>query len=117
MDYKFETRCIHRDNEHEEGHPYGSVCTPIYQTATFYHPGIGQTTGFNYTRESNPTRTELEDIVTSLEEAKDTVACANGMQQLCCAWNCLSLETISCAQRICMVDLCVCSRQQVRSVA
>ena len=21
MDYKFETRCIHRDNEHEEGHP------------------------------------------------------------------------------------------------
>ena len=29
MDYKFETRCIHRDNEHEEGHPYGSVCTPI----------------------------------------------------------------------------------------
>ena len=27
----------------------------------------------------NPTRTELEDIVTSLEEAKDTVACANGM--------------------------------------
>lgn len=79
MDYKFETRCIHRDNEHEEGHPYGSVCTPIYQTATFYHPGIGQTTGFNYTRESNPTRTELEDIVTSLEEAKDTVACANGM--------------------------------------
>lgn len=79
MDYKFETRCIHKDNEHEEGHPYGSVCTPIYQTATFYHPGIGQTTGFNYTRESNPTRTELEDIVTSLEEAKDTVACANGM--------------------------------------
>lgn len=79
MDYKFETRCIHRDNQHEEGHPYGSVCTPIYQTATFYHPGIGQTTGFNYTRESNPTRTELEDIVTSLEEAKDTVACANGM--------------------------------------
>ena len=79
MDYKFETRCILRDNEHEEGHPYGSVCTPIYQTATFYHPGIGQTTGFNYTRESNPTRTELEDIVTSLEEAKDTVACANGM--------------------------------------
>ena len=79
MDYKFETRCIHRDNEHEEGHPYGSVCTPIYQTATFYHPGSGQTTGFKYTRESNPTRTELEDIVTSLEEAKDTVACANGM--------------------------------------
>lgn len=79
MDLKFETRCIHREHEYEEGHPYGSVCTPIYQTATFYHPGIGQTTGFNYTRESNPTRSELEEIVTSLEEAKDTVACANGM--------------------------------------
>lgn len=79
MDYKFETRCIHRENEYEKGHPYGAVCTPIYQTATFYHPGIGQTTGYNYTRESNPTRSELEEIVTSLEEAKDTVACANGM--------------------------------------
>ncbi len=58
-------------------------CTPIYQTALFIHPGIGQTTGFNYTRESNPTRTELEDIVTSLEEAKDTVACANGYGSNC----------------------------------
>ena len=110
MDYKFETRCIHRENEHEEGHPYGSVCTPIYQTATFYHPGIGQTTGFNYTRESNPTRTELEDIVTSLEEAKDTVACANGMAAIVL---CMELfesgDHIVCSEDL-YGDLCVCSR-------
>lgn len=45
---------------------------PIYQTATFAHPGVGQSTGFDYTRESNPTRSELERIVSSLEKAYDT---------------------------------------------
>lgn len=79
MDYRIETRCIHREHKPEDAYAYGSVTVPIYQTATFYHPGIGQTTGFNYTRESNPTRTELEKLVSSLEGAADTVACANGM--------------------------------------
>ena len=70
MDYKFETRCIHRENEHEEGHPYGSVCTPIYQTATFYHPGIGQTTGFNIQERATQQKQSQRIVVTSLEEAK-----------------------------------------------
>ena len=43
------------------------------------HPGIGQSTGYDYTRESNPTRTELEHTMSALEGAVDTVACANGM--------------------------------------
>ncbi|MDY3249166.1 MAG: PLP-dependent transferase [Candidatus Choladocola sp.] len=46
----------------------------MYQTATFSHPGIGESTGYNYTRESNPTRAELEQIISSMEGAADTVA-------------------------------------------
>ena len=79
MGYKFETRCIHGRCEHAPGHPFGAVSVPIFQSATFSHPGIGVSTGYDYTRESNPTRTELEQVITALEGAADTVACATGM--------------------------------------
>jgi len=39
----------------------GSVAVPIYQTATFRHPGLGQSTGYDYSRSGNPTRQTLED--------------------------------------------------------
>lgn len=78
MSYQLETRCIHGNKEKNE-HSYGAVCVPIYQTATFSHPGIGSSTGYDYSRESNPTRKELEDTVSSLEGAYDTVACSTGM--------------------------------------
>lgn len=78
MEYNIETRCIH-GGKVENDHPYGAISVPIYQTATFSHPGIGETTGHNYSRESNPTRDELENIVSSLEGAIDTVACSSGM--------------------------------------
>lgn len=57
-----------------EGHPYGAVSVPIFQTATFAHPGIGRSTGYDYTRESNPTRHELESVMSTLEEADDSIA-------------------------------------------
>lgn len=41
MTYHFETQCIHGDRTKEQAHPYGAVAVPIYQTATFSHPGIG----------------------------------------------------------------------------
>lgn len=79
MEYNIETRCIHGEKGLVNEHPYGAVSVPIYQSATFAHPGIGETTGHNYTRESNPTRDELENIISSLEGAIDTVACSSGM--------------------------------------
>lgn len=79
MCYRIETRCIHQKEYESMKHPFGAVSIPIYQTATFAHPGIGKSTGFDYSRESNPTRKELEDIMTSLEGARDTVACSSGM--------------------------------------
>lgn len=44
MNYGFETRCIHGNGTDEKTHSYGSVAVPIYQAATFAHPGIGQST-------------------------------------------------------------------------
>lgn len=79
MGYHIETQCIHGKDQVTRDHSYGAVSVPIYQTATFAHPGIGQTTGFDYSRESNPTRQELENILSSLEGAEDTVACSTGM--------------------------------------
>ena len=72
MEYGLETRCIHGNGTGPVEHSYGAVSVPIYQTATFSHPGIGKSTGYDYSRESNPTRTELENIVSSLEGAADT---------------------------------------------
>lgn len=79
MRYTLQTRCIHGERRLDENRPYGSITTPIFQTATFAHPGVGQSTGYDYSRESNPTRSELEQVVASLEGAVDTVACSTGM--------------------------------------
>ena len=45
----------------------GAVVTPIYLSAAYAHPGLGESTGFDYTRTKNPTRTILEilSILTS----------------------------------------------------
>lgn len=101
MEYHVETRCIHGDDKVIKEHPYGAVSVPIYQTATFAHPGVGQSTGYDYTRESNPTRAELERIVSSLEGACDTVACSTGMAALSI---CLELFEAG-AHIICSEDL------------
>lgn len=59
--------------------PTKAVSFPIYQTATFGHIGLGHSTGFDYTREKNPTRQHLEEILTALEGAYDTTAFSSGM--------------------------------------
>lgn len=79
MSHKIATRCIHSESPEFKKQPLGSVSVPIYATTIFSHPGIGENEGYNYTRESNPTRAYLEDIVTNLEGAYDTVATSSGM--------------------------------------
>ena len=58
---------------------WGAVSFPIYQTATFAHPGLGESTGYDYTRMQNPTRKQLETIVANLENGKDAIAFSSGM--------------------------------------
>lgn len=77
--YSLETRCIHGEAHSVKDANY-AVSFPIYQTACFSHLTPGHNpTGFDYSRESNPTRKFLEETVSSLEGAHDTVAFASGM--------------------------------------
>ena len=57
----------------------GAVSTPIYQTATFCHPALGQSTGYDYGRVANPTRDELEHTVARLERGQRCWALSSGM--------------------------------------
>jgi cystathionine beta-lyase/cystathionine gamma-synthase len=57
----------------------GAVSVPIYQTATFRHPGLGQSTGYDYTRSGNPTRQSLENGMARLDNGARACAYASGM--------------------------------------
>lgn len=57
----------------------GAISFPIYQSATFRHPGLNESTGYDYSRLQNPTREELEKTVASLEHAKHGFAFSSGM--------------------------------------
>lgn len=72
-----ETLCIHGDDTVYEG--TGAISVPIYQTATFAHPAVGQSTGYDYARVQNPTREHLEKTVAALERGTDAMAFASGM--------------------------------------
>ena len=77
MKWDFDTRCIHGE-AHAWADGARSVSFPIYQTATFGHSMIGHEQ-FNYTRQDNPTRQQLEEVVASLEEADSAIAFSSGM--------------------------------------
>lgn len=80
MKEKFETRCIHGDPTTALRDDHRAISFPIYQTASFSHIKTGHNdSGFDYTRESNPTRQHLEEIVSSLEGAAGTTAFSSGM--------------------------------------
>jgi cystathionine beta-lyase/cystathionine gamma-synthase len=57
----------------------GSVAIPVYQTATFRHPGLGQSTGYDYSRSGNPTRQTLEDGIARLDGGARGFAYSSGM--------------------------------------
>ena len=57
----------------------GAISTPIYQTATFRHPGLGQSTGYDYSRTKNPTRQAVEQAIAALERGVAGFAFSSGM--------------------------------------
>lgn len=57
----------------------GAISMPIYQSSAFRHPGLGESTGFDYSRVVNPTRSELEKTLALLEHGKYGLAFASGM--------------------------------------
>lgn len=79
MEYEIDTRCIHGES-HRHPDRNCAISYPIYQTASFSHLTPGHNpNGFDYSRESNPTRAYLEETVSALENAYDTIAFASGM--------------------------------------
>lgn len=79
MGYSIETKCLHLENKTKLQDIYGAVSFPIYQTATFAHKGVGESTGYDYSRLQNPTREQLERIVAGLEGGTDALAFSSGM--------------------------------------
>ncbi|MHB1005735.1 MAG: trans-sulfuration enzyme family protein [Chloroflexota bacterium] len=62
--------------------PTGAISCPIYQTAAFRHPSLGQSTGYDYSRSANPTRTALESLAAEIEGGCQGFAFASGMAAL-----------------------------------
>jgi cystathionine gamma-synthase len=62
----------------------GAISTPIYQSSTFRHPGLGKSTGFDYSRTANPTRSELERTLALAENGKYGLAFSTGMGAISC---------------------------------
>ncbi|SIS47488.1 methionine biosynthesis PLP-dependent protein [Salimicrobium flavidum] len=57
----------------------GAVNPPVYFSTSYAHPGIGESTGYDYTRTENPTRAVLEEALADLEKGDGAVACSSGM--------------------------------------
>lgn len=74
---EFRTRVVHGG-----GHPKdasGAISTPIHLATTFAHPGVGESTGYDYARTGSPTRQHLERLVADLEYGVDALAVSTGM--------------------------------------
>ncbi|MGE5405248.1 MAG: trans-sulfuration enzyme family protein [Candidatus Saccharibacteria bacterium] len=72
-----ESRLVHGDKGYD---PHtGAVSFPIYQSATFRHPGPNQSTGYDYSRSENPTREEVEKTLANLENGSAGLAFSSGM--------------------------------------
>lgn len=75
-DTSIETRCIRAGQDPDPR--TGSMIVPLYQTSTFKWPEVGTSTGYEYSRTSNPTRTAVEESIASLEEGAWGLAFSTG---------------------------------------
>lgn len=73
----FSTLCVQGDATRYDS--TGAISVPIFQSATFAHPGVGQSTGYDYSRVQNPTREHLEKTVALMEEGCEALAFSSGM--------------------------------------
>lgn len=83
FNHDLETKIIHWG--HSPDPTTGALATPIHQTATFaaksveHFEELCQTWGYVYTRECNPTLTELEAKLSMLEGAESAIVSTSGM--------------------------------------
>ena len=62
----------------------GAISLPIHPSATYRHPAVGESTGYDYTRSGNPTREALEELLADMEGGERGLAFASGMAALTC---------------------------------
>jgi cystathionine gamma-lyase len=74
---KFNTKTIHAGVFPDP--TTGAIMTPIYQTSTYAQSSPGEHKGFEYSRTHNPTRSQLQDNLAALENAKHGLCFASGM--------------------------------------
>lgn len=60
----------------------GALSYPIYQSTCYRHPEVGKSTGFDYARTKNPTRSVLEEAIAQLEKGDAGFANSSGMASL-----------------------------------
>ncbi len=75
--WDLDTRLIH---EHQAPDPQtGAIVPPIHPTSTFIRTGLDDGAHFRYSRQANPTREKLEQILTSLEHGTACSTFGSGM--------------------------------------
>lgn len=62
----------------------GAVAAPIHVSTTFAHPGLGESTGYDYARTLNPTRHLVEEAIAELEQGVRGLAFSSGMAAITC---------------------------------
>lgn len=72
-----ETKFVQLGNKNDQ--KTGAVSTPIYLTTAYKHQGLGESTGYDYSRTKNPTRSILEEGIANLESGDCGYACSSGM--------------------------------------
>ena len=72
-----ETKLIHGGIDGDK--VTGAVNVPIYQTSTYKQAGLGENTGWEYSRTGNPTRAALEALIADLEGGVAGFAFGSGM--------------------------------------
>ncbi|MFC6961552.1 cystathionine gamma-synthase [Halocatena marina] len=74
---RIETRAIHAGQQPDS--ETGAVMTPIYANSTYVQDGPGDHRGYEYSRTGNPTRTDLEANLASLESGAHGRVFSSGM--------------------------------------
>ncbi|PSL50470.1 cystathionine gamma-synthase [Salsuginibacillus halophilus] len=75
--YRVETALAQIGNRSDK--TTGTVNPPIYMSTAYRHEGVGQSTGYDYSRTGNPTREILEQAIADLEGGDQGYALSSGM--------------------------------------
>jgi cystathionine beta-lyase/cystathionine gamma-synthase len=86
---KFETKAIHKGQKPDKA--YGAMSSPIYMTSTFKQDGFAEYE-YDYSRADNPTRHNLEENMTSLEEGVGACSFGSGMAAISAILSLLSKD-------------------------